>query len=66
MLDFLGLPNHSKNQVFKRCHYSAYINKVIKFNVVQKLMEEASKYVKTPKASENLSTYLEKIKEIEK
>jgi hypothetical protein len=29
-------------------------------------MEEASKYVKTPKASENLSTYLEKIKEIEK
>jgi hypothetical protein len=39
---------------------------VIKFNYIQKIIEEASKWVNTSNASENLESYLEKIKEIEK
>jgi hypothetical protein len=66
LLDFLKLKNHSQFTVFKRTHYSTYIRKVIKFNVIQKITEEASKWVNTAGASENLEGYLEKIKEIEK
>ena len=66
LLDFLKLKNHSQFTVFKRTHYSTYIRKVIKFNVIQKITEEASKWVNTAWASENLEGYLEKIKEIEK
>lgn len=66
LLDFLNLKNHSQFTVFKRTHYSTYIRKVIKFNVIQKITEEASKWVNTAGASENLEGYLEKIKEIEK
>lgn len=66
LLDFLKLKNHSQFTVFKRTHYSTYIRKVIKFNVIQKITEEASKWVNTAGASENLEIYLEKIKEIEK
>jgi hypothetical protein len=39
---------------------------VIKFNYIQKIIEEASKWVNTTNASENLEQYLDKIKEIEK
>lgn len=66
LLDFLGLKNHSQYTVFKRTHYQTYIRKVIKFNVIQKIIEEATKWVGTPGASEHLESYLDKIKEIEK
>ena len=66
MLDYLGLKNHSQYTVFKRAHYSTYIRKVIKFNVIQKIIEEAQKWVHSEGASEHLESYLEKIKEIEK
>lgn len=66
MLDYLGLKNHSQFTVFKRVHYETYIRKVIKFNIIQKITEEATKWVKTPGASDNLDSYLEKIKEIER
>ena len=52
--------------VFKRTHYKTYIRKVIQFNIIQKIIEEATKWVNTAGASENLEQYLEKIKEIEK
>ena len=51
--------------MFKQQHYHTYIRKVIKFNVIQKIIEEASKWVKKGQ-SENLEVYLDKIKEIEK
>jgi len=52
--------------VFKRTHYSTYIRKVIKFNVIQKIIDEAQRWVHTQGASEHLESYLEKIREIEK
>ena len=39
---------------------------MIQFNIIQKIIEEATKWVNTAGASENLEQYLEKIKEIEK
>jgi hypothetical protein len=60
------LKNHSNYTLFKRAHYSTYIKKVIKFTYIQKIIEEASKWVNTSNASENLESYLDKIKEIEK
>lgn len=65
LLDYLQLKNHSEYTVFKQQHYHTYIRKVIKFNVIQKIIEEASKWVKKGQ-SENLEIYLDKIKEIEK
>ena len=44
--------------MFKRCHYKTYIRKVIKYSVIQKITEEAQKWVGTPGASENLEQYL--------
>ena len=52
--------------MFKRTHYSTYIRKVIKFNVIQKIIDEAQRWVHTQGASEHLESYLEKIREIEK
>lgn len=66
LLDFLGLKNHSQYTVFKQTHYQTYIQKVIKFNVIQKIIEEATKWVGTSDASEHLESYLEKIRDIEK
>ncbi len=66
LLDYLKLKNPKPYTVFKHAHYSVYIRKVIKFNVIQKICEEAQKWVGTDKASENLEGYLEKIREIEK
>lgn len=62
----MNLKNHSNYTLFKRAHYSIYIKKVIKFNYIQKIIEEATKWVNTSNASEQLEGYLEKIKEIEK
>ncbi len=62
----MKLKNHSEYTMFKRCHYKTYIRKVIKYSVIQKITEEAQKWVGTPGASENLEQYLEKIREIEK
>jgi len=66
LLDFLQLKNHSNYTIFKRVHYSTYIKKVIKDEYIQKIIDEASKWVGTQNASEHLDSYLEKIKEIEK
>ena len=52
LLDYLNLKNHSNYTLFKRAHYSIYIKKVIKFNYIQKIIEEATKWVNTSNASE--------------
>lgn len=66
LLDYLHLKSHSNYTLFKRTHYSTYIRKVIKFNVIQKVIEEAAKWQGTQSASEHLDAYLEKIREIER
>lgn len=66
LLEFLGLKNHSTYTVFKSTHYKTYIKKVIKFDIIQKIIEEASRWLHTPGASEHLESYLDKIKEIER
>jgi hypothetical protein len=66
LLDYLHLKNHSNYTIFKRAHYSTYLRKVIKFDYIQKIIEEATKWLNTPNASENLESYLDKIREIEK
>ena len=47
-------------------HYSIYIKKVIKNNVISKIIEEAQRWVNTEYASKQLHDHLEKIKQIEK
>ena len=66
LLDFLKLKNTNQYTVFKKTHYSTYILKVIKHNVIKKIIGEASKWVNTPGASDSLKSFLEKIKEIER
>ena len=66
LLDYLKLKNHSQFTLFKRTHYSIYIRKVIKQTFKVKIIEEASKWVGTDKAGDNLEAFLEKIKEIER
>ena len=66
LLAYLKLENHSKYTVFKLTHYNIYLRKVIKSNIIQKIIEEAQKWVHTPNASENLEEYLDKIREIER
>ena len=43
-------------------HYNIYIKKVIKNNVIEKIIEEASRWVNTEHASEKLREHLDKIK----
>jgi hypothetical protein len=45
LLDYLQLKNHSKYTLFKQTHYQTYIKRVIKFDYIQKIIEEASKWV---------------------
>lgn len=65
MLDYVKVKNTSQYRIFKQTHYQIYIRKVIKNNVIQKIIEEASRWVETNHASKVLAEHLEKIKQIE-
>jgi len=47
-------------------HYSIYIKTVIKNPSIQMIIKEASRWIGNAGASEQLHSFLEKIKEIEK
>lgn len=66
LLEFLNLKNTNQYTVFKKTHYSTYISKVIKHNVINKIIQEATKWVNNSGASDQLESFLLKIKEIEK
>ena len=65
LLDYVKVKNTSQYRIFKQTHYQIYIRKVIKNNVIQKIIEEASRWVGTTNASKQLAEHLEKIKQIE-
>ena len=65
LLDYVKVKNTSQYRIFKQTHYQIYIRKVIKNNVIQKIIEEASRWVETNHASKVLAEHLEKIKQIE-
>ena len=51
LLDYVKVKNTSQYRIFKQTHYQIYIRKVIKNNVIQKIIEEASRWVGTTNAS---------------
>ena len=65
LLDYVKVQNNSQYRIFKQIHYSIYIKKVIRNQVIQKIIEEASKWVGTPSGSKALPEHLDKIKQIE-
>lgn len=62
----MGLKNHSAYTVFKVAHYRTYIRKVVKFDIVQKIIDEATQWVGTEQASQHLDAYLQKIRVVER
>ena len=65
LLDYVKVKNNSQYRIFKQTHYSIYIKKVIKNQVIQKIIEEATKWVGTPNGSKVLAEHLDKIRQIE-
>ena len=65
LLEYVKVKNTLQCRIFKKMHYNIYIKKVIKNNVIEKIIEEASRWVNTEHASEKLREHLDKIKQIE-
>ena len=63
LLDYVKVRNTYTYRIFKAMHYSIYIRKVIKNNVIKRIIEEATRWVRTEYASEKLQEHLEKIKQ---
>ena len=65
LLDFVKVKNTNQCRIFKEMHYSIYIKKVIKNDVISKIIEEATRWVNTDYASKQLQDHLDKIRQIE-
>ena len=65
MLTQLKLKPPTLETVFRNFHYNSYLKIVIRSPHIKKIIEEASKWKNSRVASEHLTMYLKKIREIE-
>ncbi len=65
LLKFVDVPNSNQYRIFRRMHYSIYINAVIKNRTISAIIKEASRVNGSSNASKNCGDHLEKIKQIE-
>ena len=65
LLDYLNVQNTNQCRIFRRMHYTIYINTVIKNKIIMAIIKEASRWNGTPHASKQLKEHLDKISQIE-
>ena len=61
LLDYLNVRNSNQCRIFRRMHYTIYINTVIKNKIIMAIIKEATRWNGTAHASKQLKEHLDKI-----
>ena len=64
LLEFLGLSNPNEHTVFRRRHYSTYIQIVVENEEIKALIDEAARWKGEKDFNPQLSQHLAKIQDI--